>query len=97
MRKLALAMVQAQSPPPQLFKTGLKMPHMLLWYFAKEYYIIIVAPSKGHTREDLIPHSLNLSMRILEAKWKKLPMVKLILPIMINSPKCGLHSISCKL
>jgi hypothetical protein len=96
MEKLALAMVQAQSPPPQPFKNGLKMPHMLLWYFIEDNHVINVTPSKGQAREDLIHHSLKLGMCIFEAKWKKLPMVQLIFPIMINSSKCGLRSISRK-
>ena len=68
-----------------------------MWCLAQNDHVINVTPSKGPTRENLVQHSLKLSKCILEAKWKKLPMVKLILSIMINSLKCGFHLISRKL
>jgi hypothetical protein len=74
--KLALVMVQVQFPPPQPFKNGLLMPHIFLWYFAKNDHNINVTPKKRQTI--LVHHSLKLTMRILEAKWKKLPMVQFV-------------------
>jgi hypothetical protein len=65
MEKLALAMVQAQSPPLQPFKNGLQMPHMLLWCPAEDDHIVYVTPSKGQARENLVHHSLKLSRCIL--------------------------------
>ena len=73
--KLAFAMVQVQSPQPQSLKNGLKMLYMLMWCFVKNNHVINVTPSKRHAKEDLVHHSLKLNRRILEAKWKKLPMV----------------------
>ena len=72
------------------------MPYMLIWCFAENDHIINVTPSKGHTRENLVHHSLKLNNCILEAKWKTFSMIQLILPILINSPECGFHSISHK-
>ena len=47
MEKLALAMVQAQSSSPKLFKNGLKTPHMLLWYLVEDVYVINVTPRQA--------------------------------------------------
>ena len=68
MEKLALAMVQTQSPPPQPLKNGLQMPYMLLWCLAKNDHIINVTPSREQAKEDLVHHYLKLSRCILEAK-----------------------------
>ena len=72
------------------------MPHMLMWCFAEDDHVINVILNKGQAREDLVHHALKLNMCILETKWKKFLMVKLILPILINFPKCGFHPISRK-
>ena len=69
------------------------MPHMLMWCHAKDDHIINVALSKGQAKEDLVHHSVKLSMCIFHAKWKKLLMVQLILPILINSPEYSFHLI----
>ena len=89
-------MVQAQSPPSQPLKNDLQMLYMLLWCFVENDHVINVTLNKGQAREDLVHCSLKLSRRILKAKWKKLPMVQLIISFMINSPKCGFSSISRK-
>ena len=72
----------------------MQMPYMLLCCFVENDHVINVTPRKEQTKEDLVHHYLKLNRHIFEAKWKKLPLVRLIFPIIINSPKCGFHSIS---
>ena len=64
MEKLALAMMYAQSLPPQPFKNGLQMPHMFIWCLAKINQVINATLSKGQARKNLFHHSIRLDICI---------------------------------
>lgn len=70
MDKLTLVMMQTQFSLSQPLKNGLQMPYMILWCFVEDDYVVNVTPSSRQAKGDLVHHSLTLSTRILEAKWK---------------------------
>ncbi len=66
----------------------LQMVHMISCSQAKNNDVITIAFGKTKTCQNSIHDPLKFYKGIFQTKWQKLPLVQIVLPMGVNSPKC---------